>query len=370
MQAIFQYTDDMRYVYIALFIGGCAFILFVLILLFHTKLRSREVALARRGSSAGSVIQGLLLTVSAVCFIMMMYYTESLIAKNKRYLAIIKQVQDEQVVNLATPKDQKKLFEQLSEIEQDLSTNTFTVIINCVRRNRVIRQDIRLVDFLEYIVKDDELTARDVWLWQNAYFYRDNDSGYSFSVNLRKNKDAVNMPFGPEESARVLWSYYQSKIRYIRFKPSAEEMPREDAWYLTRVLNLLDLLSAQQARMIVYLRGEQHKGDPFKIYAEKNRKTIGAIQALATPEKLKFLSKDLVTVIFHTRDYFKQWHLSKTWPGEFEYVVKKPGKKHETVVKGHKMLYQDYHLLLRLYPKLRKKNRKAIFNCFSNLSLY
>lgn len=179
---------------------------------------------------------------------------------------------------------------------------------------------------------------------------------------------AALLPAGVQ-AMTVEEAYQEIAHRHAALDPGAAGIGRDDAAFLSRLFELIDLAIVEKVQAWAWFQSEGRRGKPFPAYRERIEALIARIEALPAPERLRAPHRLLVDAIRDQRDFFASW--------EEAVQVSLQGKssrgahyaRMNALRSSSARLHQVYDQLVRLFPEAGPQNFNAFYDHLCALDL-
>jgi len=177
------------------------------------------------------------------------------------------------------------------------------------------------------------------------------------------------LAIGPASALTVQEAYEEMQHRHAGLDPTSAGFTREEAAYLSRLFELVDLAIVEKMQAWTWFQSEGRRGKPVQEYTGRIDALIGILDGLPAPEKLRDAKRLLVEAIRDQRAYFQAC-------GEALAVGASGGdNREEHRAKGAFMksssqkLHQVYAQLMTLFPAAGQQNFDAFYDHLCVLDL-
>ena len=138
-------------------------------------------------------------------------------------------------------------------------------------------------------------------------------------------------------------------------------MSATDAAVLQEFFRLLNLAIVERVQALWWFQSNGKRGAAFADYQKSTDGLIRQIEALAVPESLKAMHRDVIDALKDQRAYFEEWQRVVRRSESFKYP---PGASppHPRVLSSSQKLQQAYGRLIQLYPHETERTKQAFFD--------
>lgn len=164
-------------------------------------------------------------------------------------------------------------------------------------------------------------------------------------------------------------AYQELAHRHASLDPASAGFTRDEAAYLSRLFELVDLAIVEKTQAWTWHQSEGRKGKSLPEYRTRVDVLVTRLDALPAPENLRQVQALLVEAIRDQRSFFE------TWSKALE--VGASGKDNREVYKSRGLhlknssqkLHQAYGLLMDLFPNAGQQNFDAFYDHLCVLDL-
>jgi hypothetical protein len=164
-------------------------------------------------------------------------------------------------------------------------------------------------------------------------------------------------------------AYDEMAHRHASLDPASTGFTREEASYLSRLFELVDLAIVEKAQAWTWFQSEGRKGKSLPEYEARVEVLVARIDALPAPENLSQVQDLLVDAIGDQRAFFETWTkaLEVGARGQDNREVHKSRVLH--LKSSSDKLHQAYGLLMDLFPNAGQQNFDAFYDHLCVLDL-
>jgi hypothetical protein len=173
----------------------------------------------------------------------------------------------------------------------------------------------------------------------------------------------------PARALTVEEAYREMQHRHASLDPTSSGFSREEAAYLSRLFELVDLAIVEKMQAWTWFQSEGRKGKPVPEYSTRVDSLIAILDALPAPDRLHEAQHLLVEAVRDQRVFFEAWDRAL--------AVGASGKDNREVYKSRGMhlksssqkLHQVYAILMDLFPGAGQQNFDAFYDHLCVLDL-
>ena len=173
----------------------------------------------------------------------------------------------------------------------------------------------------------------------------------------------------PAAALTVEQAYEEMAHRHAGLDPASAGFTREEAAFLSRLFELVDLAIVEKAQAWTWFQSEGRKGKSLSEYRVRVDALIARLDSLRAPERLRSVQRLLVEAIRDQRAFFE------TWTQALE--VRARGQDNQDVHRSRgihlkdssRKLHQVYGQLMDLFPNAGQQNFDAFYDHLCVLDL-
>jgi len=173
----------------------------------------------------------------------------------------------------------------------------------------------------------------------------------------------------PASAMTVEEAYQEMQHRHASLDPTSRGFTREEAAYLSRLFELVDLAIVEKMQAWTWFQSEGRKGKAVQEYRGRVDSLIAILDGLPAPERLREVQRLLVDAIRDQRAFFETWNEALT--------VGAAGKDSREVYRSRGLylksssqkLHQVYGQLMSLFPDAGQQNFDAFYDHLCVLDL-
>jgi len=177
------------------------------------------------------------------------------------------------------------------------------------------------------------------------------------------------LAIGPARAMTVEQAYQEMQHRHATLDPTSTGFSREEAAYLSRLFELVDLAIVEKMQAWTWFQSEGRKGKSVQEYRARVDVLIATLNNLPAPERLLGVKRLLVEAIRDQRAFFETWNQAV--------AVAAAGRDNADVhrTRGNYMksssqkLHQAYAQLMSLFPSAGQQNFDAFYDHLCVLDL-
>ena len=149
--------------------------------------------------------------------------------------------------------------------------------------------------------------------------------------------------------------------RYTPFESKSVKMSPKEAAVLQEFFRLLNLAIIERVQAQAWFQSNGKRGVTFPNYQQSTDGLIVQLEALAVPESLKAVHRNVIDALKDQRAYFEEWQRAVRRGELFRY---QPGASphHPRVLSSSKKLQQAYGRLIQHYPQETERTKQAFFD--------
>src|SRR5437867_9514384 len=173
----------------------------------------------------------------------------------------------------------------------------------------------------------------------------------------------------PASAVTVEEAYQEMQHRHASLDPTSRGFTREEAAYLSRLFELVDLAIVEKMQAWTWFQSEGRRGKSVQEYRDRVDSLIAILDGLPAPERLREVQRLLVDAIRDQRAYFETWNQAVS--------VGAAGKDNRDVYRSRgtylkssrRKLHQVYGHLMTLFPDAGQQNFDAFYDHLCVLDL-
>ena len=164
-------------------------------------------------------------------------------------------------------------------------------------------------------------------------------------------------------------AYEELAHRHASLDPASAGFTRDEAAYLSRLFELVDLAIVEKAQAWTWFQSEGRKGKALPEYRIRVDALVARLDALPAPENLRQVQALLVDAIRDQRAFFETWTqaLEVGARGQDNREVYKSRGLH--LKNSSQKLHQAYGQLMDLFPNAGQQNFDAFYDHLCVLDL-
>ena len=164
-------------------------------------------------------------------------------------------------------------------------------------------------------------------------------------------------------------AYQELSHRHASLDPASAGFTRDEAAYLSRLFELVDLAIVEKTQAWTWYQSEGRKGKSLPEYRDRVDVLVARLDALPAPENLRQVQALLVEAIRDQRAFFETWTkaLEVGAKGQDNREVYKSRGLH--LKSSSQKLHQAYGLLMDLFPNAGQQNFDAFYDHLCVLDL-
>jgi len=164
-------------------------------------------------------------------------------------------------------------------------------------------------------------------------------------------------------------AYQEMQHRHASLDPTSRGFTREEAAYLSRLFELVDLAIVEKMQAWTWFQSEGRKGKAVQEYRGRVDSLVAILDGLPAPDRLREVQRLLVEAIRDQRAFFETWNEALT--------VGAAGKDNREVYRSRGLylksssqkLHQVYGQLMSLFPDAGQQNFDAFYDHMCVLDL-
>jgi len=164
-------------------------------------------------------------------------------------------------------------------------------------------------------------------------------------------------------------AYQEMQHRHASLDPTSRGFTREEAAYLSRLFELVDLAIVEKMQAWIWFQSEGRKGKAVQEYRGRVDSLVAILDGLPAPDRLREVQRLLVEAIRDQRAFFETWNEALT--------VGAAGKDNREVYRSRGLylksssqkLHQVYGQLMSLFPDAGQQNFDAFYDHLCVLDL-
>lgn len=164
-------------------------------------------------------------------------------------------------------------------------------------------------------------------------------------------------------------AYQEMQHRHQSLDPTSHGFSREEAAYLSRLFELVDLAIVEKMQAWTWFQSEGRKGKSPQEYRTRVDSLVSILEGLPAPERLHQVQRLLVDAVRDQRAFFESWNdaLAVAASGRDNREVY---RSRGTYLKSSSQkLHQVYGLLMNLFPEAGQQNFDAFYDHLCVLDL-
>jgi len=173
----------------------------------------------------------------------------------------------------------------------------------------------------------------------------------------------------PVHAMTVEEAYREMQHRHATLDPTSRGFSREEAAYLSRLFELVDLAIVEKMQAWTWFQSEGRRGKSVQEYRDRVDSLIAILDGLPAPVRLREVQRLLVDAIRDQRAYFETWNQALS--------VGAAGKDNRDVYRSRgtylksssRKLHQVYGQLMTLFPDAGQQNFDAFYDHLCVLDL-
>jgi hypothetical protein len=180
---------------------------------------------------------------------------------------------------------------------------------------------------------------------------------------------AVAAAANPARAMTVEQAYQEMQHRHASLDPTSRGFTRDEAVYLSRLFELVDLAIVEKMQAWTWFQSEGRRGNAVQEYKNRVDSLIGILDAQPAPEKLRDVQRLLVEAIRDQRAFFQTWNdaLAVAASGK---DTREAYRSRGTYLKSSSQkLHQVYAQLMSLFPDAGQQNFDAFYDHLCVLDL-
>ena len=174
---------------------------------------------------------------------------------------------------------------------------------------------------------------------------------------------------GSASSMTVEEAYQEMQHRHATLDPTSSGFSRQEAAYLSRLFELVDLAIVEKMQAWTWFQSEGRKGKSVQEYRNRVDSLIAILDGLPAPERLRDVQRLLVEAVRDQRAFFETWNQAL--------AVGAAGRNNDEVYRSRGMylqsssrkLHQVYGQLMNLFPNAGQQNFDAFYDHLCVLDL-
>ena len=173
----------------------------------------------------------------------------------------------------------------------------------------------------------------------------------------------------PAAALTVEQAYEEMAHRHAGLDPASAGFTREEAAFLSRLFELVDLAIVEKAQAWTWFQSEGRKGKSLPEYRIRVDALIARLDSLPAPERLRSAQRLLVEAIRDQRAFFETWTqaLEVGARGQDNQDVHRSRGMH--LKNSSRKLHQVYGKLMDLFPNAGQQNFDAFYDHLCVLDL-
>lgn len=173
----------------------------------------------------------------------------------------------------------------------------------------------------------------------------------------------------PAAALTVEQAYEEMAHRHAGLDPASAGFTREEAAYLSRLFELVDLAIIEKAQAWTWFQSEGHKGKSLPEYRVRVDALIARLDSLPAPDRLRSVQELLVDAVRDQRAFFETWTqaLEVGARGHDNQDVHRSRGMH--LKNSSRKLHQVYGQLMDLFPNAGQQNFDAFYDHLCVLDL-
>jgi hypothetical protein len=175
------------------------------------------------------------------------------------------------------------------------------------------------------------------------------------------------LAIGPARAMTVEQAYQEMQHRHATLDPTSAGFSREEAAYLSRLFELVDLAIVEKMQAWTWFQSEGRKGKSVQEYRARVDVLIATLDNLPAPERLLGVKRLLVEATRDQRAFFETWNRAVAAAGRDN------ADAHRTrgnfMKSSSQKLHQAYAQLMSLFPNAGQQNFDAFYDHLCVLDL-
>ena len=173
----------------------------------------------------------------------------------------------------------------------------------------------------------------------------------------------------PAAALTVEQAYEEMAHRHAGLDPASAGFTREEAAFLSRLFELVDLAIVEKAQAWTWFQSEGRKGKSLPEYRVRVDALIARLDSLPAPERLRSVQELLVGAVLDQRAFFETWTqaLEVGARGQDNQDVHRSRGMH--LKNSSRKLHQVYGQLMDLFPNAGQQNFDAFYDHLCVLDL-
>jgi hypothetical protein len=177
------------------------------------------------------------------------------------------------------------------------------------------------------------------------------------------------LAIGPARAMTVEQAYQEMQHRHATLDPTSAGFSREEAAYLSRLFELVDLAIVEKMQAWTWFQSEGRKGKSVQEYRNRVDSLIATLDNLPAPERLRGVKRLLVEAIRDQRAYFETWNQALTVAAAGQDNAAVHRTRGNYMKSSSQKLHQAYAQLMSLFPNAGQQNFDAFYDHLCVLDL-
>jgi len=177
------------------------------------------------------------------------------------------------------------------------------------------------------------------------------------------------LALAPARAMTVEEAYQEMQHRHASLDPTSAGFSREEAAYLSRLFELVDLAIVEKMQAWTWFQSEGRKGKSVQEYRNRVDSLIAILDGLPPPERLREVKRLLVEAIREQRAYFETWNQALAVAAAGRDDTEAQRSRGMYLKSSSQKLHQVYGQLMSLFPKAGQQNFDAFYDHLCVLDL-
>ena len=177
------------------------------------------------------------------------------------------------------------------------------------------------------------------------------------------------LALAPAHAMTVEQAYDEMQHRHATLDPTSAGFSREEAAYLSRLFELVDLAIVEKMQAWTWFQSEGRKGKSVQEYRNRVDSLIATLDTLPAPERLRGVKRLLVEAIRDQRAYFETWNQALTVAAAGQDNAAVHRTRGNYMKSSSQKLHQAYAQLMSLFPNAGQQNFDAFYDHLCVLDL-
>ena len=173
----------------------------------------------------------------------------------------------------------------------------------------------------------------------------------------------------PAHSMTVEEAYQEMQHRHASLDPTSRGFSREEAAYLSRLFELVDLAIVEKTQAWTWFQSEGRKGRSVQEYRNRVDSLVGILDGQPAPERLREVQRLLVDAIRDQRAFFETWNQALTVGAAGRDTREVDRSRGLYLKSSSQKLHQVYGILMNLFPEAGQQNFDAFYDHLCVLDL-